>query len=257
MTYIKTTDYQLEVAKGNVSGTTIVRKFGRNPSIGTTTAPISITGLYQTPTAATALEIVSSSANDTSAGSGARTVTIIGLNSSFVETTQTVTMNGTTPVALSTDLIRAYRMYVETSGTYGSASAGSHAGTITLRTSGGGATWLQLALINSFPMGQSLCGAYTVPDGYTGYVYLTNMSVESTKTITLYFFQRPNSDTVSAPYSSVRVQSVFDAVAGFVDFGDDHFLGAFSAKTDVGFMANTSSGTAAVSVEFKIYLVAV
>lgn len=59
---------------------------------------------------------------------------------------------------------------------------------------------------------------------------------------------------VVAPYNPLRLQAIMDGVTGFADFGDNHLLGVFSAKTDIGFMAKVPSGTSVASVEFKIIL---
>lgn len=48
---------------------------------------------------ATSLEIVSDSAADAAAGTGARTVSIDGLNANYSRVSQTVTLNGTTALA--------------------------------------------------------------------------------------------------------------------------------------------------------------
>lgn len=246
-----------EVAYGNVSGWSMVRKFGYNSSVGTTIVPITQSGVYQTPTALTSLEILSSSANDASAGTGARTIYIEGIGTSYALTSETVTLNGTTAVALVNQYYRVYRAYIVTSGTYATQSSSSHAGTLTIRTSGGGATWCTIGVDSGLGLGQSLTGSYTVPHGYTAHVYASYVSVESTKTVTSYFFARQGIDTIVAPFTAMRLQTVLNSAAGFTDFGDTHFIGEYPAKTDIGFMAKTPSGTAAVSVEFKIYLQAV
>ena len=107
MSFYGSKEWYMEVKKGNIPGHSIVNKFGAG-NVGTTLTPVCISGTYQNPITATALEFVSSSVNDTSAGTGAREVTVIGLDSNWEEVSQTVTTNGTTPVALSTNLIRLY-----------------------------------------------------------------------------------------------------------------------------------------------------
>lgn len=68
MAYQKIRDFFLDVEAGMVANTTHNRKFGKNYSVGTTLTVISASGLYQCPTSAQSLEIVSSSANETSTG---------------------------------------------------------------------------------------------------------------------------------------------------------------------------------------------
>lgn len=88
--------------------------------------------------------ISSTSANDTAAGSGARTVLITYLNTSFVLKTETVTLNGTTAVAtVATDIAFIESIQVATTGTQG----GGNAGTIQLWTNnnGTGSIWASIA----------------------------------------------------------------------------------------------------------------
>jgi len=102
--------------------------------------PINAT-TYTPPTGAAAIRsIVSSSANDTALGSGARQVEIqyydITMNGPF---TTTVTLNGTTPVPTSVSNI----YYVQRIGVTAVGNSGANAGTITLGSTavGGAAIW--------------------------------------------------------------------------------------------------------------------
>ena len=54
MAYIGTKNYYTEVSKGNVPGASIIHKFGKNSSVGTSYIPISIGGIYETPQPASA-----------------------------------------------------------------------------------------------------------------------------------------------------------------------------------------------------------
>ena len=64
MSYIGSKDFLIEVAKGNIAGHSIIEKFG-SAVVGTALTPVSVSTVYETPTSAVALEIVSSDANDT------------------------------------------------------------------------------------------------------------------------------------------------------------------------------------------------
>ena len=132
--------YDLQVAKGLVPGTTGLFKFGFNADIDQTEETVwDAGGLYTYPASALAMTIVSSNANDTSAGTGARTVRVIGLDANYAEVTQTVSLNGTTTVSIPTSLIRVYRAFVVTAG-----SGNTAAGTITIAN--GGTTYAQVAI---------------------------------------------------------------------------------------------------------------
>lgn len=254
MSYIGSKDFLLEAHKGNVAGHAVVHKFGHG-LVGTTLVPVTQTLDYKTPTTATALEFVSSSANDTSAGSGAREITIVGLDSSWNEVSQTLVTNGTTAVALTTNLTRLYRWYVSSSGTYATSTTGSHAGTLTIRGSGAGATWSTIG-ITPFPLGQSEIGCYSVPTGKTAYILSQSIEADSSKTVDVFFFKRENADDVTTPFSgSMRIVERFNAVQGGVHITHASAKNPMVGPCDIGYMAKVSTGTADVSVEFEILLV--
>lgn len=119
MTYIANRDYNLEIAKGNVADHQLLSIVGYNTDIDTASAedvwPNG--GDFVPPTEARLHNIVSGSANDTSAGTGARTVEIKGIGSSGEETVETVTMNGTSNVATTLTFLAINSMQVLTSGT--------------------------------------------------------------------------------------------------------------------------------------------
>ena len=158
-------DYLVEVGfRSNVSayaGHRRIVALGNNPSIDIATEPEDIWsggGAYPWMTAATALELVSSSASDTAAGTGARTVTVIGLLADFTELTQVVALNGVTPVAVPTSLFRVNTFLMASAG-----SAGINAGDILIRDAGAGTT---RAVIPA-GYGNARQSVFTVPAGNT------------------------------------------------------------------------------------------
>jgi hypothetical protein len=96
-----------EAAYGSIPGVTSVRLSGWNPAITTTFEPMWGESAAYTPktVAITSPICESSSANDAAAGTGARTISVTGLNTSFARFTETVTLNGTTSVAMATSNI--------------------------------------------------------------------------------------------------------------------------------------------------------
>ena len=251
--YILTQDFLNEVALGNVDGAYVVHKFGANDGVGTTITPISIGGFYRTPTSATSLEVLSNNANDDIAGIGARTLRIIGLNASGDEIYEDVNLSGVTPVALSNQFLRVYRWYVLESGTYATQTAPSQYGTITLRESGGGQTWSNLNVIGGgFGVGQSEIGVYSVPKGNTCWLLKKVMSVNSNKYANIYFFKRENLTDTTAPYSAIRLVEKHIGVTSVTTLESRSAIDKFKELTDIGFMANTDTGSAEVSVEFEM-----
>lgn len=257
MSYIGTTEFYQRVKQGLVSSYSIVSKFGANTAVGTTYTTLGNAGTYQMPTAATALEFVSSSADDAAAGIGAREVTIVGLDSNWAEVTQTLTTNGTTAVALGTNLIRLYRWYVSQSGTYPTtAAATSHVGTLTIRVAAAGATWSSIGLTGSVGKAQAQLGAYTVPLGKTGYITSKQIHVDSTKSTDCILWQRPNANDVTTPFTgALRIVEEEIGISSQSSYDPPSSLGPFVGPCDLLFQAKVSSGTGAVSVDFEILLV--
>ena len=158
-------DYSLEVAKGNIAGTSGVNKFGRNSDIDADREGIwdgGGTNNY-TPTAtwsATAdiTHAVSSSASDTG------TIEVQGLDTNWAAVTQTKTLTGTTAVALDTALIRVFRV----KNTSGTAAVGTIQVGVGSTTSAFSAANLRAQITIGFD--QTLMALYTIPAATTGYL---------------------------------------------------------------------------------------
>ncbi len=114
------------------------------------------------PASAIAMEVVSTSANDAAAGSGARTVEFVTLGAGFVEQSQTVTLNGTTAVSLTGTHLRLNGMHVLTNG----AAGGTAAGDLILQAAGGGTEYARVAAGGNM----LLQAHYTVPAGKVGLI---------------------------------------------------------------------------------------
>lgn len=162
-------DYYFALAQGIIEGQSIDVKFGRNPDIdiGQTEDIWAGGGTYTGhPTgAAETLEILSDSANDTAAGTGARTIVIPGGldDTGALIADVTVTLNGTTPVVIPTQLwTRANRAYVATAG-----SNETNVGTITGRHT---TTTANVFFAIEPDLGQTTVAAYTVPLGKTAWI---------------------------------------------------------------------------------------
>lgn len=121
---------------GTVPGLEAKRAWGRNDDVDTATAPETVWidgGLYPFSSLSTdvGLRISSSSAADTAAGTGARTIVIEGLATpEWVEQTEEITMNGTSTVNSAMEWRRINKVYVKNVG-----SGGVNAGAITVVTS--------------------------------------------------------------------------------------------------------------------------
>lgn len=160
--------FGLDVVKGNFEGLTGVQIIGRTELATTTFSDIQgLGGILTQATSGETWEIVGSSGNDTSAGTGARTVSVTYLDDTFTLQTETLTMNGTTPVVFAaSDAFRFRSATVLTAG-----SLGFNDGPITIRVSGGGASRgsIDYSLAYLRGMNESFTSHYTVEAGKTLY----------------------------------------------------------------------------------------
>lgn len=120
-------------------------------------------GIYPWMTAATSLEALSDNANDTAAGTGARTIIVNGLAANHKEVAVPVVMDGVTPVALPVQLLRINSIVVATSGT-----GRRNAGQIIIRDAGGGTirAYVPIATVSDLTPAMSKQSNYTVPAGH-------------------------------------------------------------------------------------------
>lgn len=138
---------------------------GRSLAINNTRADLweGPTPTYVFPTVAQQMAIVSTSANDTSAGIGVRQVEVHYLDNLYVPHTELVTLNGVTPVNMvATNVLRINRFHAIQWGTVN----GNAAGNISLTNLGGTITYAFMAAGNS----TARQAIYTVPAGVTGYI---------------------------------------------------------------------------------------
>jgi len=164
MAFLQLRNFVLEIAKGNIPKHGLITKFGHNDDIDTGSTPEDITnvgGPYVAPTAARVHAIVSTSINDTSAGTGARTVLAYGIDGSYARITETVTLNGTTPVNTVNSYLHIHLMQVDSSG-----SGSVNAGVITATAATDATVTCQIDATH----GQSESSVYLVPLGYTAYI---------------------------------------------------------------------------------------
>jgi hypothetical protein len=137
MSNFGSTEFALQVARGLITGVTSVNKFGAAPDgVQTTATDIwsranssATQQIWLAPTAARVHAIASSSTDDDGdpAGTGARTLRIYGLKTwDLAETSEDVTLNGTTPVNTVQSYVIIHRMKVLTCG-----ASGPNVGTIT------------------------------------------------------------------------------------------------------------------------------
>ena len=234
--------FELQVAQGQIAYHKQIYKFGQNSVVGDSVETIwQQGGLYSYPPSASTMTVSSSNVNDTSAGTGARTVLISGLDASYNEASETITLNGQTAVTTVNTYIRMNRAIVLTAGSGGANAGIIYVGTGTV-TSGVPANIY--TTINGDGSNQTLQAFWTVPAGYTAYIYQTNISTG-------------NSSNTPAVLKTVLVARPFGGVFNtkeVIVLTDGNHLQDYSfpikltEKTDVEFRAESSSA----SVNFNV-----
>ena len=253
---VNSPEWWFAVANGDITGVSVVHKFGRHLAVGTGFVPVSVGGAFRTPqvASATTLRVKAGDAIDTAAGDGAREVTLQGLDETGTEVTEALATAGTSASSATTaTFIRLYRAWVSASGTYASATAGSHQADIVIENGAGGTDWLTIDSTD-FPRGQSECGVYSVPLGKTAYIANIHISVDSGKTADVVLFHRGGILETSAPYPAMRVKYQAGGVKGLAMLHTGALMGPYPALSDIGFMAKAAA-TSEVDVDFELILI--
>jgi hypothetical protein len=190
-------------------------------------------------------------AADTSAGIGARSITVLGLDETLAEVQEDIATSGAN-VSLPTiaSFWRVYRAYISDNGvgTYGAANTDD----IIIEDSGGANEMIKIAADE----GQSQHGAYAVPIGKTGYLLSVQLTADAGKAADFRLFTRENLTDVSAPMSPRRLRLFWDGILGHIDADTSRAPSIMlPALTDIWIEARGGGGGTEVSVDFEILLV--
>ena len=239
--------FGLQVARGQIQGHQGIIIFGYNPDVDTSEESIwPDGGTVPHPTVASVLKISSSDANDASAGTGARTVIISGLNGDYDTVTETVTLNGQTSVNTTNSYLYVNSFYVATVGSGGANAGVIYAGTGTV-TAGVPAVIYDLIAIG---YNNRTTAHYCVPAGYTGYMVsglITAGQVSGSTSVTAYLKQH-------GPDGILRVGAITTLNNGSVEYHFDPCYG-IPEKNCVGATAIGTAANNSVSAYFNIILV--
>jgi hypothetical protein len=165
--------FELQVARGQIQAHSVVTIAGYNSDVDTAWEMITPVGNLSYPAAALQMTVSSADADDTSAGTGARTVLITGLDANYAVISETLTMNGQTAVTTTNSFLRINAMLVTTAGTSLANEGIIYIGSGTV-TSGVPAT-----IYNVIAAGfnNATSSQYTVPAGYTGYLAVARIGL--------------------------------------------------------------------------------
>lgn len=243
-------DHKLDLARGFIGGQSPVAKSGANPSItSSSTEDITFSGVINWLQAATTVRIkAGGDANDTAAGTGAQSITVMGLDENWDEAEEDIVTAGASASSVTTTtFIRVYDAYVKDVGTY----TGANTGNIVIENGSGGTDLLTIGA----GKGESESSEFTIPAGKTGYLTRAAADVDAGKAADMIMWQRQNADDVSTPFSGKRIVIEFPQLIGMVREKFDSYR-SFPAKTDLWWTGTTGSGSApSVQADYDLVLV--
>lgn len=234
--------WELNVSRGKVRGAYHIIKFGENLDVDGSMETIWDGGeLYTYLTSAGVLTVTSSDNDDAASGTGARTVTVEGLDANYNQVSETLTVGGS---AGSVEFFRVFRAFVATSG-----SSGTNEGTISI--SQGATTLAQIRTVGSptsTGLGQTFMAIYTVPAGYTGYIYQWDLSTAKSDG-DVFLVKRGHNDN-----GTWRSQDVMHTNQNSIE-RNYKFPLKIEEKTDIEVRALSSSNNMKCAATFCILLV--
>jgi len=243
----KTEPFNLQIARNQISYHKFIFKFGFNSDINGTEETIWDEGaIYAYPAAAIQMKVSSTSTDDTSAGTGARTIVVSGLDQNWDEASETVSLNGQTEVLTTTTFIRVNRAYVATAGSGGTAAGNIYVGTGTVTTGVPATIYAKITLGEN----QTLMAVWTVPAGYTGYVTRGSISQGTT-----FANQYTTARLVIRPFGGVFRTAVKVTLTNiFIDFPFEIPV-PIQEKSDIEVRAFSSGSNNTISSTFTIIYV--
>ncbi|MFA5165416.1 MAG: hypothetical protein WC481_07630 [Candidatus Omnitrophota bacterium] len=232
------TPYLYQIAEGNIPGHYAWSKMGYNASVDSA-APEdlwAVGGTFTFPPSPIQLEVVSDSGNDTAAGTGIQQVQITYLDTTYVERTEIVTLNGATEVpTAATNILRINNFRAYRVGT-GKVAAGN----VDIRETDDSPVYSRIGT----GMTRARNAAYTVPLGKT--LYITSARFSSTGAA-------ENKDTVFTVRASYddRREAVIDFMMPIIEVGmsdaatqlDYEFPIKLPAKVDMRVIATAGNNT--------------
>ena len=163
---IATSNYEFNIARGLIPGSSAVNVFGYQASVGTVPQTVwDVDTDYTFPNTAGKLTLVSTSASDNTSAK----VTIYGLDANWAPLVEQVTLNGTTNVTTAGTFLRINQMIMTAPGT----AQISNVGTITAKINGNGTIYAQI----NPAIGKTQMAVYSVAAGST--FYLTQVTALS------------------------------------------------------------------------------
>jgi hypothetical protein len=238
----------VDISEGRVLKTSYIHKFGRNPNIGGAPETVWMQGgIYTYLTSPSTVYVSSDNGNDAAGGTGARTVTVQGLDVNYNSVEETLTVGGS---ASTVEFLRVFRAFVVDAGSFG-----TNIGDVLVSTgAGGGGTVLAdigtIGTGSTFGLGQTQLSLYTIPARCTGYLTTWNVGIgayNSSATVSLYTREYDSGNL------GFRTRDIMDVPGGYHtrNYGIPLHI---PAKTDIEVRAIASTGTT-ISASFDLITV--
>ena len=231
-------DFYLEVAKGNISGHSIMNKFGQNSALQTGAYEDIWDGggTYSYPAAATA-----SITHLYSTAADVQPIEVQGLSADGTLTVQTITLTGTTVVALTTPLWRVFRL--KNMGTV------NNAGVVHASVSDKATSYAQIGIGNN----QTLMALYTIPLGKTGYLVQSSASLAGLQSA-YYVGIKMHARPFGGVFQLKATNGVSTTGSSFTAL-DRPLPEKIGALTDIKMSAITSKNDGIINARFSILLI--
>ena len=253
-------DAGIEIAAGNVTGASVIHKFGNAPDFDTGDGAVDIWGGAD-DSSTNAMSYTYSSTADigilsSSSVSDTGTVEVQGLDSNWDLNVTTYTLNGTTDVDMSvtgTDLIRVFRMK--------NTGSSELVGDVYIRTNGSGQTSGVPNTANTVRAkinignNQTLMALYTIPNGKSGYLdhfYASSGGIKKSSAFQIDLFARQTGGLFQLKHRRAFDDSNESSTEKHYKVPEK-----FSAKTDITIRANALTGAvtqANISAGFDLVL---
>lgn len=232
--------FELQVARGQITGHSTVNIYGFQVSVTTANTPVwEVAGAYAYPAAATTMHLVSTV--NTGGDKTGTTILISGLDSTYTPISEALTLDGTTVVVTTKSYLR-----IQSIGVSSVTGGVSPTGTITLKDLTNTTVYAQI----NPSTGRSQMAIYTVPAGYTFYLSRID-AYTSANGFTADWVQYRNVATTVDGVTTLSQQAPFTNTY----HAQRVMPRAFAEKTDIQLQAKTSANTHAVSIAAEGFLV--
>jgi len=228
--------FELQVARGQITGHSTVNIYGVNSGVGTSYIPLwETSAAYVYPASATTMHLASSvNTGDDLSGT---TILIQGLSSTYAPISETLALTGTTNVTTTKSYLRINSMSV---------SSGVPTGIITLKDLTDTTTYARINAGN----GRTQMSIYTVPAGYTFYLSRIDAYTSLNGSNADYNIYR-NYTTSSSNVVAITQQAPFTNTY----HAQRVMPRPFTEKTDIQLQCKASANTSYTSIAAEGFLV--